>query len=188
MSTASYDWSKPHALTDERLSAAAVVERMKEAFAVDTDSALADALRTTRQNVSKWKSRNAVPYAEAVFTSILRGVSLDYLLTGSADAATKTSSVRVLDAEIVKAILLTICAMGLLEVPSDRDFDDAMETASKAISHQYARSETLIEELVSRKGLSPEAARSATILATELLGSDGTVFGRRSNADGKPEG
>lgn len=61
-----------------------------------------------------------------------------------------------------------------------------MEIISKAIVHQYARSETLIDELVSKKGLSPEVARSATILATELLGSDGTIFGRRAAEDGKP--
>lgn len=173
-------------VTDERFSASAVIERMKEAFSVETDAALADALRTTRQNVSKWKSRNAIPYAEAVFTSISQGVSLDYLLAGNSEVEPRTSSVRVLDPEIVKAILLTIYAMDFFEIPAGRDFHDAMEMISKAIVHQYARSETLIDELVSKKGLSPETARSATILATELLGSDGTIFGRRANKDGRP--
>jgi hypothetical protein len=186
MSTASYDWTRPGQVTDERYSASAVIDRMKEAFSVESDAALAEALRTTRQNVSKWKSRNAIPYAEAVFTSILRGVSLDYLLAGNSEAERSTSGVRVLDPEIVKAILLTIHAMGFFDIPANRDFQDAMETISKAIVHQYARSETLIDELVSKKGLSPEVARSATILATELLGSDGTIFGRRATEEGKP--
>lgn len=164
---------------DDRLSAAAVVARLKEAFGIETDAALAEALRTSKQNISKWKSRNAVPYAEAVLVSFRRNVSLDYLLTGDAEDTPKLKRPSKLDEEILRAILLNVHGFGLIDLPGNRDARQALTDTAKAIAFQYARAEDVIRELVSNKGLDPDAARSAAIVATEMLGSDGTVFGSR---------
>jgi hypothetical protein len=69
-------------LADERFSAAAVFDRLKEALACDTDSELAFWLGTTSQNIWNRRNRNSVPYREAIFLSLSLRVSLDYLLTG----------------------------------------------------------------------------------------------------------
>jgi len=166
-------------MSDERLGARAVIERMKEACAVTTDAALADAIRSSRQNIAKWKSRNSVPYAEAVFVSFIRNVSLDYLLTGDAGESTKLRRPSKIDQEIVRAILANILGFGLFEIPEHREVPQALNDMAKAIVFQYARADDVIRELVSKKGLDPDSARSAAIVGTEMLGTDGTLFGAR---------
>lgn len=172
-------------MTDERLGARAVILRLKEAMGVESDAALADAIRTSRQNIAKWKSRNSVPYAEAVLVSFLRNVSLDYLLTGDAGETTKLRRPSKLDAEIVRAIMLNLHGFGLIEVSADRDAAQALDDAARAIVFQYERADEVIRELIGKKGLSPQDARAAAILATELLGSDGTVYRGTQTARGR---
>jgi hypothetical protein len=164
------------AVADERLSAASVIERMKESFAVTSDAKLAEAIRTSRQNISKWRARNSVPYVEAVYVSFLRNVSLDFLLTGDTGETTKLRRPSKLDSDILRAVLLNLHGMGIISIPPAREPTEALESAAKAIAFQYARAEEVIGELISKKGLQPDDARNAAILATELLGSDGTVF------------
>jgi hypothetical protein len=69
-------------LSDQRFSAAAVFDRIKEALGCDSDAALANLLGSNSQNIWNRRNRNSVPYREAVFVSLWAKVSLDYLLTG----------------------------------------------------------------------------------------------------------
>lgn len=172
-------------LDDERFGAAAVIERLKQALGVASDSALADALRTTRQNVSKWKARETVPYAEAVFVSFLKNVSLDYLLAGDVGEGTKLRQPSKLDEDIVRAILLNLHGFGLIDPAKGRDAKEAIQSAAQAIVFQYARADQVVRELMEKKGLSADDARAAAVLATELIGSDGTLFGARTPGEGR---
>jgi len=65
------------------LSASAVIDRLKEALGADSDAELAWLFGTSPQSLSNRRSRNSVPYREAVYVSRWAKVSLDYLLTGA---------------------------------------------------------------------------------------------------------
>jgi hypothetical protein len=69
-------------LAQAEFSASAVFDRIKEALGCDSDAELAWVLGTSPQNVSHKRTRNSVPYREAIFVSVSASVSLDYLLTG----------------------------------------------------------------------------------------------------------
>ena len=70
------------ALEDERFSASAVIDRIREALGCDSDTELAWIFGTSPQNIWNRRNRNTVPYREALFVSLWADVSLDYLLTG----------------------------------------------------------------------------------------------------------
>lgn len=152
------------------------MERLKAAWDVSADADLASKLHATRQTVSKWRSRGSVPYASAVFTSIVRGVSLDYLLTGAIPAPTEAlSKVEPLDPKLLRSILLTLYAMDQFTI-DDVNPAKKLEQIADAISFQYGRAQMIIEKLKLKGGLTELDAREAARLGTELLGSDGTFF------------
>lgn len=153
---------------DPRLGARAVVNRLREALGVSSDTELADALRTSRQNVSKWRARGSVPYAEAVYVSLSKGISLDYLLTGAGSGVSKRLPSN-LDPEFIKAALQLLVRAGMLAVPKGRKPAEALETAAVSISAQYERAEKAMFELVTRGGLNGPDARKAAIVAIEML-------------------
>ena len=72
-------------LAEERFSASAVIDRMKEAMGVDSDADLAWWFGTSPQSLSNKKGRNSVPYREAVFVAHWTRSSLTYILTGEGD-------------------------------------------------------------------------------------------------------
>jgi hypothetical protein len=74
-------------MTGDRFSASSVIDRLKEVLEVQTDAGLAAILDVQRTNISQMRSRNSVPYEAAVWASATRGVSLDYILTGSSGGA-----------------------------------------------------------------------------------------------------
>ena len=63
-------------------SAAAVLDRLLAVYGVKNDNQLSDALGIKRSTVGNWRSRDSVPYSLCVSTSVERGVSLDWLITG----------------------------------------------------------------------------------------------------------
>ena len=67
---------------DEKLSASAVFDRLREALGADSDSELAWIFGMSPQSLANKRRRNSQPYREAVFVSLWANVSLDYLLTG----------------------------------------------------------------------------------------------------------
>lgn len=165
-------------IEDEQLTASAVVERMKEALGVVTDTQLAEALRTSKQNISKWKSRQSVPYAEAVFVSLSRGVSLDYLLLGKGGRALSKIRRRSanVDEQIVRAALTNLRASGIFQIPEEIEPLGALATIARGVVSQYARAEEVMRELT-KKGLKPEDARKAAVTAMVLLCTDDTASG-----------
>jgi hypothetical protein len=72
-------------LAEDRFTASAVFDRMKEGLGCDSDAELAWILGTSPQNVWHKRKRNSVPYREAVYLSLWGRLSLDYLLTGRGD-------------------------------------------------------------------------------------------------------
>lgn len=162
------------AVSEGQFGALAVIDRLKETLCVESDAALATALHTSRQNISKWRARNSVPYAEAVFVSFSMGASLDYLLTG-AKKATRSNTTRLpsnLDPEFLRASLLALVRAGLLSIPKSRKQEPTLEAAAASIAAQYERAERVMCELITERGLKLTDARSAAIVATELLAAE----------------
>ncbi|MFP9470304.1 helix-turn-helix domain-containing protein [Pectobacterium brasiliense] len=60
-----------------------VISRLKEIYGAPSDNALCIQIGVSPQTLSSWKSRNKVPYAKCVDISKEKGISLDWLLTGS---------------------------------------------------------------------------------------------------------
>lgn len=77
-----FDQAVDEALSEERFSAGAVFDRIREALGCESDAALAWIFGTSPQNISNRKKRNSVPYREAIFVSLWEGTPLEYLLTG----------------------------------------------------------------------------------------------------------
>lgn len=174
------DPSVPPSTQAEKLSAADVLNRMKEIYEVDTDTALADALYTTRQNVSKWRSRNSIPYAEAVAASYMRNVSIDYILTGRGVRERGQGTAQELDVQLLRAILLSLLAFDRIKIVGGDTVSELNEMA-KAIAFQYKRAAEAAQHLQQNDGLDAETARAVAVAATELISSDGTLFGPRLN-------
>ncbi|WP_082507922.1 helix-turn-helix domain-containing protein [Methylobacterium sp. Leaf113] len=162
----------------QHLSASAVLDRMKEVYEVDSDTALADALHTTRQNISKWRSRNSIPYTEAVAASYMRNVSIDYILTGRGARDQKQGTAQELDVQLLRAILLSLLAFDRIKIIGGDTIAELNEMA-KAIAFQYKRAAEAAQHLQQTDGLNAEAARAVAVAATELISSDGTLFGPR---------
>ncbi|MBF8781326.1 helix-turn-helix domain-containing protein [Pseudomonas fulva] len=60
----------------------AVLARLKQVTASDTDAALSRALGISPQTLSSWKVRNSIPYSLCVDLAERSGISLDWLLLG----------------------------------------------------------------------------------------------------------
>lgn len=86
----SFSEAVDEALADERFSASAVFDRIKEALGFDSDAALAWLFGTSPQSIWNRKRRNSVPYREAIFVALWANVSLEYLLTGEGSLRDKT--------------------------------------------------------------------------------------------------
>lgn len=69
-------------LAMDRLSATAVLDRIKESLGVESDAELAELFGVSPQSISNRRTRNFVPYRETIYIAMWAGVSIDYLLTG----------------------------------------------------------------------------------------------------------
>lgn len=63
-----------------------VIERLKSVYNSRNNSELAESLGILPANVSKWKMRNSIPYKEICETSMKKGVSVNWLLTGEGES------------------------------------------------------------------------------------------------------
>jgi len=64
-------------------SANAVVDRLLKVYAVKSDNQLSEILNVKRSTLGNWRARDSVPYSICVSTAEEKGISLDWLLTGS---------------------------------------------------------------------------------------------------------
>lgn len=161
------------------LSAAAVLDRMKESAGLSSDSELAEWLKTSRSTVSKWRKRNAIPYAEAVFLALMRHASLDYLLTGKKNNE-KDSKSSEIEKDFIKAALLNIYGMQIFEFPGNSDPVEKIQLMAQGVAHQYGRALLMKQKLIRQEGLSEQDAHKAALTGLELMSSAGDIFGRRS--------
>lgn len=58
------------------------IERLKEVYRVKTDTALAKAVNSTKNTISGWKKRNAIPVSFLNKVAQKEGLYLEWLLTG----------------------------------------------------------------------------------------------------------
>lgn len=66
----------------DNTSSGQVLERLKAALKVSTDSELAEATQTNRQTLGNWRLRQSIPYSLCVKTAQSKNISLDWLLAG----------------------------------------------------------------------------------------------------------
>ncbi|QNJ99948.1 helix-turn-helix domain-containing protein [Dyella telluris] len=71
-----------HGVEGDGLSADAVIRRMRQVYAVRSDSALAAALHLAPSAPSNWRQRNRPPFGMCAAIAQSRGVSLDWLVLG----------------------------------------------------------------------------------------------------------
>jgi phage repressor protein C with HTH and peptisase S24 domain len=62
-----------------------VVSRLRAVYKCRNNKELAEKLNIFPANISKWKSRNTIPYKEVCETSVEKGVSVNWLLTGQGE-------------------------------------------------------------------------------------------------------
>lgn len=160
------------------LSAGAVLDRMKEAAGLSSDSQLADWLKTSRSTVSKWRKRNAVPYAEAVYLALMQHASLDYLLTGQRTAKLE-SKIEVVEEDFIRAALLNIHGMQLFQIPGDAEPFEEIRLIAQGVAHQHGRALLMKRKLIDHEGLSEQDAHRAALTGLELMSSAGDIFGKR---------
>lgn len=75
-----------------------IIERLKEALEINSDSALAERLKVTKGTLSNWKARNSLDF-EKVF-SVCDLISVDWLLTGKGEMLKSTKSKVIEEIEI----------------------------------------------------------------------------------------
>jgi phage repressor protein C with HTH and peptisase S24 domain len=62
-----------------------VIDRLKSVYKCKSDKELAETIGVAPSNVSQWKARNTTPYKEVCETSVNKGVSVNWLLTGQGE-------------------------------------------------------------------------------------------------------
>jgi transcriptional regulator with XRE-family HTH domain len=148
---------------------------MREAWRIDTDSALAERLQTSRQNISKWRSRNSVPYAEAIYTSNFCDVSLDWLLKGKGEKALPyTPPKQTLDVELIQVAIVQLLEFGILRLRDEEDEQKRsydIEICAQAIASQYATILKTAHLLTTDNHMTPAEARKVAIHAARMAGS-----------------
>lgn len=180
VSTSNSDDSIADASPDVRteITAGAVLDRMKEVAGLRSDSELAERLKTSRSTVSKWRNRNAIPYAEAVFLALAQNSSLDYILTGNQPDSNVTK-IKAIEQEFIRAALLNLYEMQIFKTREDRDPLDEIRLVAQGIAHQYERAQTMKRKLIEQEGLSEHDAQKAALTGLELLSSAGDIFEKR---------
>lgn len=74
-------------------SSGKIIERLKEALEINSDSALAERLKVTKGTLSNWKARNSLDF-EKVF-SVCDLISVDWLLTGEGEMLKPTKEIEI---------------------------------------------------------------------------------------------
>lgn len=147
---------------DERYAANAVIDRLKECLGCDSDSELAWILNTNRQNIWKWRTRNSVPYREAVFLALWARLSLDYLLTGRGSARFEDGQ-DTIDKLLLQGVLEK--AFRAYKSGQHRSGDFAVRVMAA-----YDKADSIMRRLIDDEGVKPETARGAALGAIEALG------------------
>lgn len=70
-----------------------IIERLKEALEINSDSSLAERLKVTKGTLSNWKARNSLDF-EKVF-SVCDLISVDWLLTGEGEMLKPTKEIEI---------------------------------------------------------------------------------------------
>lgn len=150
-------------LADDRFSAGAVFDRIKETIGCESDAQLAWWFGTSPQSISNRRKRNAVPYREAVFMALWAKVPLDYLLLGVMVPAYRQPWERA-DHELVRGILSQAVAMHKGTAPLDGKF-------ALQIAKAYERAEAAMVEFwdKDRDRLSGDKARIAALSMPNLF-------------------
>lgn len=158
------------------VTAASVIERMKKATGLKTDAALAMYLQTAPANISKWRKRNAIPFAEAVFVSIKTGSPTSFIISGKERSSSAPVEALPLDIKVLRAVLASLWRLSAFSLPPNEDVAIQLDYLAKAIATRYFQAEALFEKLTREQKLDHQIAMQAVVGALELLFSDGHFF------------
>jgi hypothetical protein len=156
-------------------SAASVVERMRLAANCDTLTALAGYLKTTPQNISKWRTRNRIPYSEAVEVAQRTGSSISYILTGRNETKFEAEQTPFtsLNEDILVSIFNNLANSGYLALPNERF---TSEHLAEAVANQYERGTALTWKMTQLIHLDYDTAARSAAAALEGLFRDDPIW------------
>lgn len=147
---------KPAAI-EEKPNAAEVIDRLKRAIDIDSDSDLAALLMVSRTTLSNWRKRNAVPLARLRGTCRRFGVPLEYILTGKGgpDLLAKP-----FDTELLAYVFRMLERYGFVSIPKTDDpgYDPARRAAAEFVM-LLEQAKSLIQHTASEKKLSAAEVR-----------------------------
>lgn len=164
------------ALAQAGITATAVIARMKEATGSKTDAQLAEYLQTSAPNISKWKKRNHIPFAEAVFVALKSNVHISQIISGQPITRIREAETNVLNVNILRAVLGALWRLSAFKLPSQQDETLQIDFLAKAIATRYYQAQVLAERLITEQGLKGESAEQAVVSALEMLFSNSHFF------------
>jgi hypothetical protein len=140
---------KQHDAVSCAVDAGEVIDRMKEAMQCETDVLLAANLGLSGATLSQWRKRGSVPYVEAVRVSLMRPVSVDWLLTGRMDSGEGLSAVPLLPPGVQPDMLRAHPAFAMLNTEFIRRFGADPDCATAWVCEDNAMHPTVgVGELV----------------------------------------
>ena len=121
-------------------SAQSVLDQLRQALNVKSDSDLSRVLGVKRATLANWKTRDAIPYAICVTVALEKGISLQWLLIGKGemlsndnDRSTHTQLIELYDtltADQQKEVVQFICEKKRIAA-----LEEAVQQLQKTISH-----------------------------------------------------
>lgn len=148
---------KKPAVIEEKTSAAEVIDRLKRAIDIESDSDLAALLMVSRTTLSNWRKRDSVPLARLRGTCRRFGVPLEYVLTGKAGPDLLA---RPFDTELLAYVFRMLERYGFVSIPKfdDPGYDPARRAAAEFVL-LLEQARNLIQHTALEEKLSAAEAR-----------------------------
>lgn len=119
-----------------------VIERLKVAFQVKTDTELAGVLEVSNKTISSWKSRNSIPMDVLLQACVATDKNIDYFLFGNEQKALGSASIEEFSEESFKdfRILGRSILISVLDQYADETLafmeDDELKAKGEALGAQ----------------------------------------------------
>jgi hypothetical protein len=134
-----------------KISAVAIIERMKNEYGVKTDAELANRLEVSTPTIASWRRRNSVPFEQCVRAAVDCRTSLDSLVLGR-----HTPTPGILEGDIDPDIL-GLAVLDELTAAREHSSDlwERARLSGRVLALHYARFAALLDQS-SKAGMSRE--------------------------------
>ena len=150
------------------VDANAVIDRLRKAVAVETDTELAAYLNVGTSTVSNWRKRNSIPIERLVPVLIEVGQTLEYLLFGT--RSPRLEDRPVLDDDLVESVFKLLARYGFAVFPTRPTGDDPVKAAVLEYRFLERRTRTLMLELMDDRSMSYDDAKA--LILSQPSGDD----------------